>query len=808
MTVTERSAPSVAAGTATPAIETARPHQGVPGRHPRRRRASTSPSSAARSSGCSARTAPARPPPPACSPRAWSPPPGTATSAASTWSRHPAEAKRLIGVVPQTNTLDRSLTVWENLYFHGRFFGMDAKHAKAEADAAARAVPPRRAGRRRRCMALSGGMAQRLMVARAVMHRPSVLFLDEPTAGLDPQSRIALWEILGELHVDGQTILLTTHYMEEADQLCDRVAIIDQGRIVALDTPGRPEALGRRRHHGARHRRRRPRRARPRCCAARDRRRHRGHRRRRRRPARRAGRAAACCPPSSRPPSATASPSPTSPSPRPRSRPCSSTSPGRTSANDHHHRIAHRRRRRCAARCARAARRAFGGAPAAATSPCCARTSRSSSRARSSSRCCWCSCSPTSSRRSARASAAAARPRPRSPACSSPAWSPRRSSSRASRPWRCRSCRSSATPARSRTACWPRCPSALVAFEKIVAGALQCLFAGLIVFPIATFVPATPVHLHVNWPVLLTLVPLACLMSGALGLMFGTVFDPRTVPMLFGVILIPITFLGCTYYSWQALEPIRWLQVAVLAQPARVPQRGLPRRALDARAAHDPVRGLRRVLIGVHRAVHLPRHPRLRQARDRLTSLSTLSGGPMPTVTIPAGTLHYRTPDPPTRPRRPSCSCTASSSTARSGTASPSGSPPPASARTSSTGRSAATARRWRPTPTSAPRGVARMINDVLDALGLDDVTLVGNDTGGAICQLLLADDPSRIGRVVLTNCDAFENFPPKVFVPLFLAAKRPVAHRAAPGADAAPRCAPLAARPTACCCAGRATPP
>ena len=86
-------------------------------------------------------------------------------------------------------------------------------------------------------MALSGGMAQRLMVARAVMHRPSVLFLDEPTAGLDPQSRIALWEILGELHVDGQTILLTTHYMEEADQLCDRVAIIDQGRIVALDTP-------------------------------------------------------------------------------------------------------------------------------------------------------------------------------------------------------------------------------------------------------------------------------------------------------------------------------------------------------------------------------------------------------------------------------------------------------------------------------------------------------------------------------------------------------------------------------------------
>jgi ABC-2 type transport system ATP-binding protein len=85
--------------------------------------------------------------------------------------------------------------------------------------------------------ALSGGMAQRLMVARAIFHRPSVLFLDEPTAGLDPQSRLALWDLLGELHRDGQTILLTTHYMEEADRLCQRVAIMDHGRILALDTP-------------------------------------------------------------------------------------------------------------------------------------------------------------------------------------------------------------------------------------------------------------------------------------------------------------------------------------------------------------------------------------------------------------------------------------------------------------------------------------------------------------------------------------------------------------------------------------------
>jgi ABC-2 type transport system ATP-binding protein len=149
---------------------------------------------------------------------------------------HPATAKQLIGVVPQSNTLDRALTVWENLYFHGRFFGMSAKVARHEST---RLLEQFRLEERAKApvLALSGGMAQRLMVARAVMHRPSILFLDEPTAGLDPQSRIALWEILEELHDDGQTILLTTHYMEEADQLCHRLAIIDHGRMLALGTP-------------------------------------------------------------------------------------------------------------------------------------------------------------------------------------------------------------------------------------------------------------------------------------------------------------------------------------------------------------------------------------------------------------------------------------------------------------------------------------------------------------------------------------------------------------------------------------------
>jgi ABC-2 type transport system ATP-binding protein len=149
---------------------------------------------------------------------------------------HPALAKQVIGMVPQTNTLDRSLSVAENLYFHGRYFGMGAREAHAEVD---RLLAQFRLGERAGATidALSGGMAQRLSVARAIMHRPSILFLDEPTAGLDPQSRLALWEILRELHTSGQTILLTTHYMEEADQLCSRVAIMDHGRILALDSP-------------------------------------------------------------------------------------------------------------------------------------------------------------------------------------------------------------------------------------------------------------------------------------------------------------------------------------------------------------------------------------------------------------------------------------------------------------------------------------------------------------------------------------------------------------------------------------------
>jgi ABC-2 type transport system ATP-binding protein len=149
---------------------------------------------------------------------------------------HPALVKQVIGVVAQTNNLDRALTVWENLYYHGRFFGMSARESRKAAD---RSLVDFRLAERAKAdvAAISGGMAKRLQVARALLHRPSVLFLDEPTAGLDPQSRLALWEILGKLHDEGQTILLTTHYMEEADSVCDRIAIMDHGHILAMDTP-------------------------------------------------------------------------------------------------------------------------------------------------------------------------------------------------------------------------------------------------------------------------------------------------------------------------------------------------------------------------------------------------------------------------------------------------------------------------------------------------------------------------------------------------------------------------------------------
>jgi len=161
---------------------------------------------------------------------------GTAHIGAIDVVAQPALAKQLTGIVSQQNTLDRQLTVEENLYFHGRLFGIGARESRR---ISAQLLEQFQLSRwaRASVYALSGGMAQRLMVARAIFHRPAVLFLDEPTAGLDPQSRLALWDLLGELNGEGQTVVLTTHYMEEADRLCHRVAIMDHGRVLALDTP-------------------------------------------------------------------------------------------------------------------------------------------------------------------------------------------------------------------------------------------------------------------------------------------------------------------------------------------------------------------------------------------------------------------------------------------------------------------------------------------------------------------------------------------------------------------------------------------
>jgi len=148
----------------------------------------------------------------------------------------PPMVRKRIGVVSQFNTLDRSCTVFDNVAFHCRYFGMGARPAKRRAGELlesfslsdkASAMPE----------TLSGGMAQRLLIVRAVAHYPELLFLDEPSAGLDPQSRIALWEVLLELHSSGTTIVLTTHYMEEADRLCQQIAIIDFGKILVCDTP-------------------------------------------------------------------------------------------------------------------------------------------------------------------------------------------------------------------------------------------------------------------------------------------------------------------------------------------------------------------------------------------------------------------------------------------------------------------------------------------------------------------------------------------------------------------------------------------
>ena len=147
-------------------------------------------------------------------------------------------------------------------------------------------------------------------------------------------------------------------------------------------------------------------------------------------------------------------------------------------------------------------------------------------------------------------------------------------------------------------------PVWLVAVGKVVAGALQGLFAAAIVFPIAAVVhvPEIHVHLSVHWGILLTILPLACVMCAALGLTFGTRFDPRTVPVMFGVVVLPMTFLGGTYYAWTALAPVKvfgwsWLQTLVLLNPLIYVTEGF--RAALTESAHMPLFVIYLVLVGL-----------------------------------------------------------------------------------------------------------------------------------------------------------------------------------------------------------------
>jgi ABC-2 type transport system ATP-binding protein len=151
------------------------------------------------------------------------------------------KAKRYIGVVPQRPNLDFALTAREVLLFHGAYFGQSARERERRTSELLEQFQlTDRADHMVRNF--SGGMMQRISIARAMMHDPEVLFLDEPSAGLDPQTRLMLWEIVRSYNKLGKTIVLTTHYMDEADALCDRLAIIDHGRIISHGTPAELKA--------------------------------------------------------------------------------------------------------------------------------------------------------------------------------------------------------------------------------------------------------------------------------------------------------------------------------------------------------------------------------------------------------------------------------------------------------------------------------------------------------------------------------------------------------------------------------------
>ena len=146
------------------------------------------------------------------------------------------EARRRLGVVPQTDNLDPDFTVAENLLVYGRYFGLTDKHVRARVPDLLDFAGLGGKGDAR-IQSLSGGMKRRLAVARALVSDPDIVFLDEPTTGLDPQARHLIWDRLKQLTTVGKTLLLTTHFMDEAERLCDRIAVMDRGTIVATGAP-------------------------------------------------------------------------------------------------------------------------------------------------------------------------------------------------------------------------------------------------------------------------------------------------------------------------------------------------------------------------------------------------------------------------------------------------------------------------------------------------------------------------------------------------------------------------------------------
>ena len=161
---------------------------------------------------------------------------GRATISGVDAAANPIGAKQRIAVVPQRNNLDRSLRVREILTYHAAYHGVPRAERLARANALLKEFGLSTRAKEKLGW-LSGGLEQRIRLARALMHDPDVLFLDEPTNNLDPQARLFLWEHIRTLQERGVTIVLTTHDMEEADRLCERIAIMDQGRLLALDTP-------------------------------------------------------------------------------------------------------------------------------------------------------------------------------------------------------------------------------------------------------------------------------------------------------------------------------------------------------------------------------------------------------------------------------------------------------------------------------------------------------------------------------------------------------------------------------------------